>query len=60
MALVRFTRRQPRVMYPALGALATFPAFADVENRVNRFIERALSEPFGNVASRRRSAGFLR
>jgi len=50
MALVRFTRRQPRINFPGFGgAAATFPTFEDVENRMSRFIERALNEPFGNT-----------
>jgi HSP20 family protein len=48
MALVRFTRRQPRINFPGFGATTAFPSFDDVENRMSRFIERALNEPFGN------------
>lgn len=52
MALVRFTRRQPRINFPALSGAQTFPTFPtfdDVENRMSRFFERALNEPFGNT-----------
>jgi HSP20 family protein len=52
MALVRFTRRQPRINFPALSGaptFPTFPAFEDVENRMSRFFERALNEPFANT-----------
>ena len=52
MALVRFTRRQPRINFPALSGVPTFPtfpAFDDVENRMSRFFERALTEPFANT-----------
>jgi len=49
MALVRFTRRQPRINFPGLGAATAFPTFDDVENRMSRFIERALNEPLGNA-----------
>lgn len=46
MALVRFTRRQPRINFPGLSGAPTFPTFDDVENRMSRFIERAFTEPF--------------
>ena len=46
MALVRFTRRQPRLAFPGFFPSTAFPTFDDVENRMNRFIERALNEPF--------------
>lgn len=46
MALVRFTRRQPRIAFPGFLSSTAFPTFDDVENRMNRFIERALNEPF--------------
>ena len=49
MALVRFTRRQPRINFPNFGATTGFPTFDDVENRMSRFIDRALNEPFGNA-----------
>jgi HSP20 family protein len=50
MALVRFAR-QPRINFPALTAPAfpTFPPFEDVENRMSRFFERALNDPFTNA-----------
>jgi HSP20 family protein len=48
MALVRFTRRQPRVGFPGFSGAATLPTFDDVENRMSRFIDRALSDPFTN------------
>lgn len=49
MALVRFTRRPSRVAFPAgTTNLSTFPTFDDLENRMSRFIDRALSEPFGS------------
>jgi len=47
MALVRFTRRQPRINFPGLSGAPTFPLLDDVENRMGRFIERAFNEPFG-------------
>ena len=46
MSLVRFTRRQPRVAFPGFITSTAFPTFDDVENRMSRFIERALNEPF--------------
>ena len=46
MALVRLTRRQPRIAFPGFFPTTGFPTFDDVENRMNRFIERALNEPF--------------
>ena len=46
MALVRFTRRPPRTAFPGFISTTAFPTFDDVENRMNRFIERALNEPF--------------
>jgi HSP20 family protein len=46
MALVRFTRRQPRLAFPGFFPSTAFPTFDDVENRMSRFIERALNEPF--------------
>lgn len=51
MALVRFTRRQPRINFPALTGptFPSFPAFDDVENRMSRFFERAMNEPFNNA-----------
>ena len=45
MALVRYTRRQPRFAFPTFGT-AMSPTFEDFENRMNRFIERAFAEPF--------------
>jgi HSP20 family protein len=48
MALVRSQRRTPRTLFPGFAAstFPAFPTFEDVENRMSRFIERALSEPF--------------
>jgi HSP20 family protein len=46
MALVRFTRRQPRIAFPGFAGPPTLPTFDDVENRMTRFFDRALSEPF--------------
>lgn len=46
MTLVRFTRRPPRVAFPGFTTPTAFPTFDDVENRMSRFIERALNEPF--------------
>ena len=46
MAITRFTRREPRFAFPSFLPTGTFPAFADVENRMNRFMERMLTEPF--------------
>jgi len=48
MALVRFTRRQPRIAFPGFAGPPTLPTFDDVENRMNRFFDRALSDPFSN------------
>jgi HSP20 family protein len=50
MALVRFTRRQPRVGFPGFSGATTLPTFDDVENRMSRFIDRALSDPFNSEA----------
>ena len=52
MALVRFTRRQPRIAFQALPGTPTFPslpAFEEIENRMNRFMERAFGEPFSST-----------
>jgi HSP20 family protein len=46
MALVRFTRRQPRIGFPGFAGAGTLPTFDDVENRMSRFIDRALNDPF--------------
>ena len=46
MALVRFTRRQPRISFPGFTGATTLPTIDDVENRMSRFIDRALSDPF--------------
>jgi HSP20 family protein len=46
MALVKFQRRPARMAFPSFGA-ATFPTFDEAENRMNRFMERVLNEPFG-------------
>lgn len=48
MALVKFTRRQPRISFPAMAGSAAFPMFEDVENRMSRYFERMLNEPFGS------------
>jgi HSP20 family protein len=48
MALVRFTRRQPRIGFPGFTGAGTLPTFDDVENRMTRFIDRALNDPFSN------------
>ncbi|HEV8497434.1 MAG TPA: Hsp20/alpha crystallin family protein [Gemmatimonadaceae bacterium] len=48
MALVRFTRRQPRIAFPGFAGPPTLPTFDDVENRMTRFFDRALSDPFSN------------
>ncbi len=45
MALVRFQRRAPRSAFPAFVP-AGFSTLDDVENRMNRFIERVFNEPF--------------
>jgi HSP20 family protein len=45
MALVRLTRKQPRLGFASLPT-ANLPAFADVENRMNRFMDRMWNEPF--------------
>lgn len=46
MALVRFTRRQPRISFPGFAGASTLPTFDEVENRMNRFFDRALTDPF--------------
>ena len=46
MALVTFTRRQPRTALTRFGTAPGFPTFDDVENRFNHFIERAFGEPY--------------
>jgi len=46
MALVRFQRRAPRAAFPGFSP-AAFSTFDDFDNRMNRFIERAFTEPFG-------------
>lgn len=51
MAMVRLTRRQPRISFPSVGGSTLFPTLADVENRMSRFMERTLSEPFGDAFS---------
>jgi len=48
MALVRFQRRAPRSAFPAFVP-AGFSTLDDVENRMNRFIERVFTEPFGTA-----------
>lgn len=58
MALVRFTRRVPRTAFPGFMPATAFPTFDDVENRMNRFIERALNEPFA-VAPLPETLGWL-
>ena len=58
MALMRLTRREPRLAFPGFFPSTAFPTFDDVENRMNRFIERALNEPFAARHSRRPSGGF--
>jgi HSP20 family protein len=53
MSLVRFTRRQPRIAFPGFSNTTPFPAFLgfdDVENRVNRFIERMFNEPIAGMS----------
>ena len=49
MALVRFTRRPSRIGFPAFGTTTTLPTIDDVENRLNRFIDRVLNEPLGTA-----------
>ena len=51
MTLVRFTRRPPRIAFPGFTTPTAFPTFDDVENRMSRFIERALNEPFAATSS---------
>ena len=46
MALVRFTRRQPRIGFPVSSFTGNLPAFEDVENRMRRFVEGAMNAPF--------------
>ena len=49
MALVRFNRRPSRVGFPGFAG-KTFPALDDVESRIGRFMEGALTDPFGAAA----------
>jgi HSP20 family protein len=56
MALVRFTRRHPRAVYAANAPV--FPAFDEVEARMNRFMERMLNEPF-NAAQLPEALGWM-
>ena len=54
MALVRFTRRQPRAGFPTFPASTGFPAlptFEDMDSRMNRFIERAFGDPLAFAAA---------
>lgn len=46
MALVRSTRRPARIAFPSTGIAGAFPGFEDVENQMNRFMQRAFGEPF--------------
>jgi HSP20 family protein len=48
MAIVKLTRRPPRISFPEFVGSATFPAFDDVENRMTRFMDRFVNEPFAN------------
>ena len=49
MALMKFTRLTPRMGFPALTGTSVLPAFADVENRMNRYFEQMFDQPFGNL-----------
>ena len=46
MPLVKSSRRPARIAFPSFGSPDTFPSIDDFENRMNRFMERAFSEPF--------------
>ncbi len=46
MAIVRSNRRPARITFPNLSPSGTFPSFEDVEDRMNRFMQRAFGEPF--------------
>jgi HSP20 family protein len=46
MALVKFQRRPTRIAFPGFGTPTMFPTIEDAENRMNRFFERALGDPF--------------
>lgn len=46
MALVRFSRRQPRIGFPFSSLASNVPSFEDMENRMRRFVEGTLNEPF--------------
>ena len=49
MALVRFTRRQPRVSFPAFSGT---PTFEDMESRVRNLIDGVMPVPFdGDLAA---------
>ena len=45
MALVRFTRRQPRIGFPLPSFTGNLPAFDDVESRMRRLVEN-MNVPF--------------
>jgi HSP20 family protein len=47
MALVKSSRRPTRLAFPSFGPPTAFPSFEDFENRMNRFMQRAFTEPFG-------------
>ena len=47
MPLVKSSRRPARIAFPGFGSPNAFPTLDDFETRMNRFMERALSDPFG-------------
>jgi len=52
MALVRFNRRPTRTgfpSFPSAGTFPTLPAFEDLENRMNKLIERVFTDPLASV-----------
>jgi HSP20 family protein len=48
MALMKLTRHMPRIGFPAMAGTTAFPAFGDVENRMNRYFEQMFNQPFGD------------
>ena len=49
MALMRLQRRPSRIAFPSFSA-ATFPSFDDAATRMNRYIDRLLSEPSSGLS----------
>jgi len=49
MSLVTFQRRAPKAAFPGYFPSTGFPILDDVENRMSRFIERALNAPLATA-----------